>query len=88
MPKLRPDVLESWKDSIAHMIQVPLLDLKLQYSSIREEVRAALDRVSDSQRFILGPEVIALEGAIASMCGVRNAIGVAPQTDLNRDCCQ
>ena len=38
---------------------VPLLDLKAQYAAIREEVRQAMDRVADSQYFILGPEVSA-----------------------------
>ncbi|RLT40087.1 MAG: transcriptional regulator, partial [Chloroflexi bacterium] len=33
---------------------VPLLDLKAQYATIREEVRAAVDRVLESQYFILG----------------------------------
>jgi len=36
---------------------VPLLDLKAQYATIRDEVRAAIDRVVESQHFILGPEV-------------------------------
>jgi len=40
---------------------VPLLDLKAQYATIRDEVRAAIDRVVESQHFILGPEVEALE---------------------------
>ena len=38
-------------------VKVPLLDLKAQYAGIREEVRAAMDEVCDSQRFILGPRV-------------------------------
>ncbi|MBI2000243.1 MAG: hypothetical protein HYS69_03460 [candidate division NC10 bacterium] len=42
-------------------MQVPLLDLKAQYATIREEIRPALDRVLESQRFILGPEGEALE---------------------------
>ena len=35
-------------------MEVPLLDLKAQYATIRDEVRAAVDDVFDSQRFILG----------------------------------
>jgi dTDP-4-amino-4,6-dideoxygalactose transaminase len=62
-------------------MNVPLLDLKAQYAMIREEVRAAIDRVFDSQHFILGPEVVGLESEIASFCGARFAIGVSSGTD-------
>jgi dTDP-4-amino-4,6-dideoxygalactose transaminase len=63
------------------MIRVPLLDLKTQYAGIRSEIRDAIDRVCDSQHFILGPEVTALEDAIAKFCGARSAIGVSSGTD-------
>lgn len=63
------------------MINVPLLDLKAQYSAIRSEIREAIDRVVESQYFILGPEVEALEREIASLCGARYAIGVSSGTD-------
>lgn len=46
-------------------MRVPLLDLKAQYVTIREEVREAVDRVLESQQFILGAEVTALEEAVA-----------------------
>jgi dTDP-4-amino-4,6-dideoxygalactose transaminase len=62
-------------------MNVPLLDLKAQYAAIRSEVRAAIDRVCDSQHFILGPEVIALEEEVAAFCGARFAIGVSSGTD-------
>jgi dTDP-4-amino-4,6-dideoxygalactose transaminase len=62
-------------------MKVPLLDLKAQYLSIRDEIRAALDRVVESQAFILGPEVEALENEIASYCGCSYAIGVSSGTD-------
>jgi dTDP-4-amino-4,6-dideoxygalactose transaminase len=62
-------------------MRVPLLDLKAQYATIREEVRAALDRVIESQHFILGPEVAALEGEIARYCEVEHALGVSSGTD-------
>src|SRR6266852_3294279 len=42
---------------------------------------AAIARVCDSQRFILGPEVDALEGQLAALLGVRHAIGVSSGTD-------
>ncbi len=62
-------------------MQVPLLDLKAQYASIRSEVRSAVDEVFESQRFILGPQVSALETEIARYCGVPGAVGLASGTD-------
>src|SRR5438270_13702277 len=62
-------------------MKVPLLDLKAQYASIRDEIRAAMDRVVESQTFILGPEVKALENEIAAYCGCAHAIGVSSGTD-------
>jgi dTDP-4-amino-4,6-dideoxygalactose transaminase len=60
---------------------VPLLDLQAQYRPLREEILAALTRVCDSQRFILGPEVDAFEREIATHLGVTDAIGVSSGTD-------
>jgi len=60
---------------------VPLLDLKAQYAAIREEVRQAMDRVADSQYFILGPEVEALEKEIAGYSQCEFGIGVSSGTD-------
>lgn len=54
---------------------------KAQYRTIREEVRAAIDSVCDSQHFILGPEVDRLEKSIASYVGVPYAVGVSSGTD-------
>jgi dTDP-4-amino-4,6-dideoxygalactose transaminase len=62
-------------------MKIPLLDLKAQYASIRSEIRDAIDRVCDSQHFILGPEVAALEEAVTSFCGARFAVGVSSGTD-------
>ena len=62
-------------------MQVPLLDLKAQYKTIREEIRAAVDKVLDSQMLINGPEVRELEAAIADYCGARRGIGVSSGTD-------
>jgi dTDP-4-amino-4,6-dideoxygalactose transaminase len=62
-------------------MNVPLLDLKAQYATIREEVRAAIDHVCDAQHFILGPEVAALEKEVAAFCGVPFAIGMSSGTD-------
>lgn len=63
------------------MMRVPLLDLKAQYETIRPEIDAAIARVVESQHFIFGPEVEALERAIAEYSGVRHAIGVSSGTD-------
>lgn len=63
------------------MIPVPLLDLKTQYATIRSEIRDAIDRVCESQHFILGPEVSALEEAVAAFCGARFAVGLSSGTD-------
>lgn len=61
--------------------EVPLLDLQAQYRPIREELLAAVVRVCDSQRFILGPEVEAFEAEMAAHIGVGHAIGVSSGTD-------
>lgn len=62
-------------------MQIPILDLKAQYETIREEIQAALDGVLEKQHFILGPEVKALEAEIAQYCGRKYGIGVASGTD-------
>ena len=65
----------------AAAVAVPLLDLSAQWAEIRDEALAAITRVCDSQRFILGPEVDALERELAQAIGVRHAIGVSSGTD-------
>ena len=60
---------------------VPLLDLKRQYAQIREEVRAAIDRVCEAQHFIFGPELEAFERAAAEFVGASACIGCASGTD-------
>jgi len=60
---------------------VPLLDLEAQYRPIRDQILAAVTRVCDSQRFIQGPEVEALERELADTLGVAEAIGVSSGTD-------
>jgi dTDP-4-amino-4,6-dideoxygalactose transaminase len=61
--------------------KIPLLDLQTQYRPLREELLAAVVRVCDSQRFIMGPEVAALEEEMARMLAVRHAIAVSSGTD-------
>src|SRR5262249_7359305 len=60
---------------------VPLLDLDAQYRPLREAILSAITRVCDSQRFIMGPEIDALEHELASQLGVRHAISVSSGTD-------
>jgi dTDP-4-amino-4,6-dideoxygalactose transaminase len=60
---------------------VPLLDLREQYRPLRDEVLAAITRVCDSQQFIGGPEVDALERELAAFVGAPHAIGVSSGTD-------
>ena len=63
------------------MMKVPLLDLKAQYTAIKEEVLAATTEVYDGQHFILGPKVEALEKEIARYCQCKYAVGVSSGTD-------
>jgi dTDP-4-amino-4,6-dideoxygalactose transaminase len=62
-------------------MKVPLLDLKAQYVSIRDTVRQAVDRVFESQHFVMGPEVAALETEVAAYCETNEAIGCASGSD-------
>src|SRR4051812_42880947 len=66
---------------MSETMSVPLLDLDAQYRPLRDELIAAMTRVADSQRFIMGPEVDALERELAAMLGVRHAIAVSSGTD-------
>jgi dTDP-4-amino-4,6-dideoxygalactose transaminase len=60
---------------------VPLLDLKQQYASIREEILRATEEVYASQQFILGKHVESFERDFAAYCQSRHAIGVSSGTD-------
>jgi dTDP-4-amino-4,6-dideoxygalactose transaminase len=60
---------------------VPLLDLQAQYRPLRDEILAAITRVCDSQRFIMGPEIAALEEECAAMLGVAHTVAVSSGTD-------
>lgn len=59
----------------------PLVDLPGQYDTMRAEIDRALAGVVESQRFVLGPAVEALEEAVAEQVGVRHAVGCANGTD-------
>jgi dTDP-4-amino-4,6-dideoxygalactose transaminase len=60
---------------------VALFDTSTPLLGLREELRAAIDRVLDRERYILGPEVSAFEREFAAYCGSRHAVGVANGTD-------
>jgi len=60
---------------------VPLLDLKAQFATIEGEIREAIDRVLESQYFILGPEVAALEEEVAAYSQCTYGVGVSSGTD-------
>ncbi|MDD2233820.1 MAG: DegT/DnrJ/EryC1/StrS family aminotransferase [Desulfitobacteriaceae bacterium] len=62
-------------------MSIPLLDLKAQYLTIKAEIDQAVSRVLDSCRFILGPEMKALEEEIALYCGTNEAVAVGNGTD-------
>ena len=63
------------------MMKVPMLDLKPQLETLREDIIDAVTRVVDSTRYILGPEIEALEKEIAEYCGTADAVGVSSGTD-------
>jgi dTDP-4-amino-4,6-dideoxygalactose transaminase len=62
-------------------MQVPLLDLKLQYAPLKARILAEIEAVADSQALILGPKTEAFEKAVAEYCGAGHAIGVSSGTD-------
>ncbi len=62
-------------------VSVPLLDLAAQYAPIRRDILEAVTRVCDSQRFILGPEVEALERELAARLDVEHTVAVSSGTD-------
>ncbi len=60
---------------------IPLVDLKAQYRTIREEVRTAIDAVLDGMQLTIGPNVKAFDQEFAAFCGAKHAIGVGSGTD-------
>jgi dTDP-4-amino-4,6-dideoxygalactose transaminase len=60
---------------------IPLLDLRRQFDLIRDEVMREVERVIESQRFILGEDVERFERNFAGYCGTSHAIGCASGTD-------
>ncbi|GAF73970.1 unnamed protein product, partial [marine sediment metagenome] len=62
-------------------MNIPMLDLKAQYESIKDEVNQKVLDTLSSQRFILGPEVEALEQELAEYSGTEFACGVSSGSD-------
>ncbi len=62
-------------------VTVPALNLQAQYQAIRDEIEPVVRRVIESQMFILGSEVEALETELAHYCGVARGVGCASGTD-------
>lgn len=60
---------------------IPQIDLRRQHEALREELLTAASRVLAGSRFILGPEVEALERELAALCEARHGIGVNSGTD-------
>jgi len=62
-------------------VNIPFLDLKAQYQTIREQVLSSIEQVLESSEFILGPNVSVFEQEVAKYLGVKHAIGVGNGTD-------
>ena len=74
-PEPRTPVSQEWLPA------VPLLALDRQYDSLKHEIRAAIERVCDSGRFVLGPDVVELEAELARALHVPHVIGCASGSD-------
>jgi dTDP-4-amino-4,6-dideoxygalactose transaminase len=61
--------------------EIPLVDLKAQYATIRDDVREAIDGVLESMQLTIGPNVRAFDKEWAEYCGTSHAIGVGSGTD-------
>ena len=61
--------------------KIPIVDLRAQYAKMRDELRSAIDEVTESQQFILGPAVTRFETQIADYLHCGHAVGVASGSD-------
>ena len=60
---------------------IEFIDLKAQYRAIKPQIDEAIQRVVDSQHFILGPEVVALEKEVAAYSNTKHGVGMSSGTD-------
>jgi len=63
------------------MKHIPMLDLKLEYEYMKEDIDAAIKRCLEHQKWILGPEVKELENKIAEYLGVKHCVGASSGTE-------
>lgn len=63
------------------MDKIPLLDLKAQYKSLKDDIDSAIKSISERQSFILGEEVKILEHDVAGFCGAKYGVGLNSGTD-------
>lgn len=74
-------IMNNGQNGAGHLDRaIPLVDLKAQYVSIKDEMDAAVHRIMDNTSFIMGSEVSQFEEAFAEFCGTQYAIGVASGT--------
>ena len=78
---IRPSAAASNPDVPTLLPAVPLLALDRQYATLREEIRGAIERVCDSGRFVLGPDVSDLEAELARALDVPHVISCASGSD-------
>ncbi|MFM7249079.1 MAG: DegT/DnrJ/EryC1/StrS family aminotransferase, partial [Planctomycetaceae bacterium] len=79
--KTPPTAAPASEETATFVPQVGLLALDRQYAVLRDEIRAAIERVCDSGKFILGPDVTELEQELARLLGVPHAISCASGSD-------
>ena len=73
--------MKTTQDVKGSLMQVPLLDLKAQFATIKDEVMQAVNEICESQMLCLGPAVAKFEEDIAQYCGTKHAIGVSSGSD-------
>src|SRR5712692_1167287 len=62
-------------------MQIPLVDLRSQYQTIKQEMRVAIDSVLEHMQLFLGPQLQAFEEEFAVYCGCRYGVGLSSGTD-------
>jgi len=75
------DLRHTSQDLKGACVHVPILDLKAQYATYKNEAVRAINEVCESQSFALGPAVVEFEEKIAAYCGSKYAIGVSSGSD-------
>ena len=68
-------------EAVDHLLQIPLVDLRVQYAGIKEQIMEGIATALDGMNLLLGPNVTAFETEFAAYCGASFAIGVDNGTD-------